>query len=249
MHSMISTLKSSIGKKSIMAFSGLLLSLFLLTHLAGNATSFLGREAFNSYAARLHSLGLLIPVFEAGLLALFIVHVSVGLNLFFENLEARPCRYEVDASAGGRNLASRTMPYTGLLVLVFIIHHLARFHFADAASISDLVRDNLSRPVTAWYYIFSLLVLTLHISHGFWSMTQTLGLSHPKYDLLLNRLALAIAVSIGVVFMLIPLLAFFQPDFLHPNGSVQAPLEVGISFIEPDKLVNSALRLVEAAHS
>ncbi|MCK4838570.1 MAG: succinate dehydrogenase cytochrome b subunit [Desulfobulbaceae bacterium] len=243
MHSMTSTLKSSIGKKSVMASSGLLLSLFLLTHLAGNATSFLGREAFNSYATRLHSLGLLIPVFEAGLLALFIVHVAFGLNLFFENLEARPCRYEIDASAGGRTLASRTMPYTGLLVLVFIVHHLARLHFTEAATISDLVRDNLSLPVTAGYYIFSLLVLTLHISHGFWSMTQTLGLSHPKYDLLLNRLALALGITIGVVFMLIPIMAFFRPDFLHPHGSsIQAPLEVGISFIEPDKLVNSALR-------
>ncbi len=215
MQSTISTLKSSIGKKSVMAVSGLLLSLFLLTHLAGNATAFLGREAFNSYAEHLHSLGFLIRVFEAGLLAVFIVHVSFGLNLFFENLEARPCRYEIDAGAGGRTPASRTMPYTGLLILVFIVHHLARFHFSEAGSISDLVRDNLSLPVTAGYYIFSLLALTLHVSHGFWSMTQTLGISHPKYDLLLNRLALIIAIIIGVVFMTIPILAFFRPDFLR----------------------------------
>ena len=215
MHAIISALKTSIGKKSIMAGSGLLLSLFLLTHLAGNATAFLGREAFNSYAEHLHSLGLLIPVFEAGLLAVFIIHVSFGLNLFIENLEARPCRYEVDAGAGGRTLASRTMPYTGLLILVFIIHHLVRFHFGEYSSISDLVRDNLSLPVTAGYYVFSLLVLTLHISHGFWSMTQTLGLSHPKYDLLFNRLAWAIATIIGAVFIMIPTLAFFWPDFLR----------------------------------
>ncbi len=218
MHWMISTLKSSIGKKSVMAGSGLLLGLFLLTHLAGNATSFLGREAFNSYAERLHSLGLLIPVFEAGLLAVFIVHVAFGLNLFFENLEARPCRYEVSNSAGGSTLASRTMPYTGLLVLVFIVHHLARFYFGEASSISDLVLDNFSRPVTAGYYIFSLLVLTLHISHGFWSMTQTTGLSHPKYDRLINRLALALAIIIGLVFMMIPILAFFRPGFLKISG-------------------------------
>lgn len=210
-----STLKSSIGKKSIMAGSGLLLGLFLLSHLAGNATTFLGREAFNSYAEHLHSLGLLLPVFEIGLIIIFIIHVAFGLNLFFENLEARPSRYEVDASAGGRTLASRTMPYTGLLVLVFIFHHLAKFHFSEYSSVSDLVRDNLSLPITAAYYIFSLLVLTLHISHGFWSMTQTLGLSHPKYDLLINRLALALGIIIGVVFTMIPILAFFCPDFLQ----------------------------------
>jgi succinate dehydrogenase / fumarate reductase cytochrome b subunit len=215
MHWMISTLKSSIGKKSIMAGSGLLLGLFLLTHLAGNATSFLGREAFNSYAEHLHSLGPLIPIFEAGLLAVFIVHVYVGLKLFFENLEARPCRYEVSNSAGGSTLSSRTMPYTGLLVLVFIVHHLARFKLGEAGLISDLVQDNFSRPVTVGYYIFSLLVLALHISHGFWSMTQTMGLSHPKYDLLLNRLAQTMAIIIGLVFIMIPILAFFRPDFLR----------------------------------
>lgn len=215
MHAITSTLKSSIGKKSIMAGSGLLLSLFLLTHLAGNATAFWGREAFNSYAEHLHSLGLLLPVLEAGLLAVFLIHISFGLNLFLENLEARPCRYEVDASAGGRTLASRTMPYTGLLILVFLGHHLVRFHFADYSSTSDLVRDNLSLPVTAGYYIFSLLILTLHVSHGFWSMTQTLGLSHAKYDLLRNRLAWTIAAIIGAVFIMIPILAFFWPDFLR----------------------------------
>jgi succinate dehydrogenase / fumarate reductase cytochrome b subunit len=75
--------------------------------------------------------------------------------------------------------------------------------------------DNFSRPVLASYYIFSLLILTLHISHGFWSMTQTLGLSHPKYDLLLKRLAQTMAIIIGAVFMMIPILAFFRPDFLR----------------------------------
>ena len=211
---MINTLKSSIGKKSVMAGSGLVLSLFLLAHLAGNATAFLGREAFNSYAEHLHSLGPLIPVFEAGLLAVFTIHVYIGINLFIENLEARPCRYEVSNSAGGSTLASRTMPYTGLLVLVFIGHHLARFKFSEASSISDLVLDNFSLPVTVGYYIFSLLILTLHISHGFWSMTQTLGLSHPKYDRLLNQLALTLSLIIGVVFMMIPILALFWPGFL-----------------------------------
>lgn len=213
---MVSILASSIGKKSVMAFSGLLLGLFLLAHLAGNAAAFLGREAFDSYGEGLQSLGFLLPVFEVGLAAVFLVHISFGLNLFFENLGARPCRYEVDGNVGGRTLASRTMPYTGLLVLVFIVHHLARFYFRESASISDLVLTNLTLPLTAGYYIFSLLVLTLHISHGFWSMTQTLGLSHVKYDLMIRRLALGLSIVLGVVFMMIPILALFWPGFLHP---------------------------------
>jgi len=212
---MINALKSSIGRKNVMAITGLLLALFLLTHLLGNSSAFLGREAFNAYAERLHSLGPLIPVFEAGLILVFLLHVYFGLSLYFENLEARPSRYEVGGTAGGKTLASRTMPYTGLLVLVFIFHHLARFYFGDSPSVSDLVRDNLSKPVTAGYYIFSLLALTLHTSHGFWSMFQTAGLNHPKYDVLIDRLTLAASIIIGTVFMMIPALALFWPDFLR----------------------------------
>lgn len=212
---MIRTLKSSIGKKSVMAASGLLLGLFLLTHLAGNATAFLGRETFNAYAAKLHTMGLLIKFLEAGLLTVFIIHVSFGLNLYFENLAARPSRYAVANSGGGRTLASRTMPYTGLLILIFIFYHLARFHFGSASSPSELVRANLSLPLPAIYYVFSLAILTLHISHGFWSMTQTMGLSHPKYERLSTGLSLSLGTVIGVVFIMIPVLVFFWPAFLR----------------------------------
>jgi succinate dehydrogenase / fumarate reductase cytochrome b subunit len=100
------------------------------------------------------------------------------------------------------------------LILVFVVHHLARFHFDHPSPVSDLVRDNLSRPVTAWYYIFSLLILTIHLSHGFGSMAQTFGISHPRYDLLLNRLTLGLAVITGLVFTAIPIMALFWPGFL-----------------------------------
>ena len=118
--------RSSVGKKSIMAASGLLLTLFIVTHLLGNSISFLGREAFNSYAERLHSLGVLIYFFELGLLILFLIHILTGVILYFENLGARPSRYSVDTSEGGRSWGSRTMPYTGLIILVFIIVHLMK---------------------------------------------------------------------------------------------------------------------------
>ena len=197
-----------------MAVTGLLLGLFLIAHLAGNSTAFLGRASFNSYAAHLHALGSLIKVFELLLLAVFAVHIYFGMALFLENLEARSCRYEVDNSAGGRTWASRTMPYTGLLVLVFIAHHLARFHFGEFETVSDLVRDNLSRPVSGIYYIFSLAVLTMHISHGSWSFFQTLGLNHPKYNTLIKCLTLLVSILTGIIFIMIPLLALSWPDFL-----------------------------------
>ena len=207
--------RSSVGKKSIMAASGLLLTLFICTHLLGNSISFLGREAFNSYAERLHSLGALIYFFELGLLTLFLIHILTGVILYFENLGARPSRYSVDTSEGGRSWGSRTMPYTGAIILVFIIVHLMNFHFTDkSVLIADLVRELLSRPGLAFFYIFSLVALALHLSHGFWSLFQSIGFNHEKYNQLLLKGALTFSILVGIVFTLIPVLALVSRSFL-----------------------------------
>jgi succinate dehydrogenase / fumarate reductase cytochrome b subunit len=207
--------RSSIGKKSIMAASGLLLSLFLLTHLLGNSVIFLGRDAFNAYAEKLHSVGALIYLFEAGLLTLFFIHIITGIILYLENLQARPSRYSVNTSEGGRSWGSRTMPYTGVIILVFIIVHLLNFHFTDKnVPVADLVRELLSRPGLALFYIFSLLAVALHLSHGIWSLFQSIGFSHDKYNQLLLKGALAFSLLVGTVFILIPLLALVSRSFL-----------------------------------
>jgi succinate dehydrogenase / fumarate reductase cytochrome b subunit len=207
--------RSSIGKKSIMAASGLLLSFFLLTHLLGNSVSFWGREAFNAYAEKLHSMGNLIYVFEIGLLTLFLLHIITAIILYLENLQARPSRYSVNSSAGGRSLGSRTMPYTGVIILVFIIVHLMNFHFTDKSiPVADLVRKLLSSPVLGIFYIFSLLALALHLSHGVWSLFQSIGLNHDKYNQLLLKGALAFSILVGTIFILIPVLALVSRSFL-----------------------------------
>ena len=207
--------RSSVGKKSIMAASGLLLTLFIVTHLLGNSVSFLGREAFNSYAERLHSLGVLIYFFELGLLILFLIHILTGVILYFENLGARPSRYSIDTSQGGRSWGSRTMPYTGLIILVFIIVHLMNFHFTDkSVLIADLVRELLSKPGLAFFYIFSLIALALHLSHGFWSLFQSIGFNHKKYNQLLLKGALVFSILVGIIFTLIPVLTLVSRSFL-----------------------------------
>ena len=207
--------RSSVGKKSIMAASGLLLSLFIVTHLLGNSISFLGRDAFNNYAERLHSLGVLVYLFEIGLLTLFLIHIITGIILYLENLQARPSRYSVNSNEGGRSLGSRTMPYTGAITLIFIIVHLMNFHFTDkSVPIADLVRELLSRPGLAIFYIFSLVALALHLSHGFWSLFQSIGLNHEKYNQLLLKGALAFSILVGIVFILIPVLALVSRSFL-----------------------------------
>ena len=207
--------QSSVGKKSIMAVSGTLLVLFLFTHLIGNSTSFLGRTAFNSYAENLHSLGGLVYLFEICLLLVFGIHIFTGVILYFENLKARPSRYNLDKDDGGRSWGSRTMPYTGLITILFIFVHLDNFHFTDkSVLVADLVRNLLSNPALAAFYVISLLSLALHVSHGFWSMFQSLGLNHPQYNGLIRAGALTFSILVGTLFILIPVMAVFSSGFL-----------------------------------
>ena len=160
-------------------------------------------------------MGLLVHVFEIALLGLFLIHITTGIILFVENLQARPSRYSVNASEGGRSWGSRTMPYTGAIILVFIVVHLLNFHFTDrSVLIADLVRQMLSRPVPAFYYIFSLAAVALHISHGAWSLFQSIGFNHEKYNQALLKGAVAFSILVGLVFILIPVLALVSENFL-----------------------------------
>lgn len=209
------TYATSIGKKSIMAGSGAFLGLFVVVHAAGNATSLFGRDAFLAYASHLHALGFLLPIFEILLVTLFLLHVATGLLLAGENFFARPNRYSTGGNAGGRTLASRTMIYTGAVVLLFIPVHLANFHFTrEIISIADLVHQVFQQPFPALIHIIAVLCLATHVSHGFWSMFQTLGLDHPKYLPVIHGCALLFSLLIGVILALIPLLAFLHEGFL-----------------------------------
>ena len=203
-------LGSSIGKKMMMAITGFSFCGFLAAHLAGNLTIYGGQEAFNSYAAHLHSLGPLLTVAELILLTFFIVHVVFGLTLFLQNLKARPVRYAVNKSAGGRTLGSMTMPYTGALLFVFIIFHLLNFHFVDKSdtTIFTIVADAFTSPLYVGIYILAMVVAAIHVSHGFWSAFQTVGANHPKYMPTLRTIGTLFAVVVGVGFGFLPIYIF-----------------------------------------
>lgn len=213
--SLISTiLRSSIGKKYIMATTGALLGLFLIVHLAGNSVIFSGKEAFNGYAAKLHSLGFLISVSELLLGLVFLTHVTFAVLLYLDNLQAKPDRYAVHKMEN--RWLSGTTPYTGLIIFAFIVVHLFNFHFTDkTVPIAEIVRQVLTRPGFAFFYIFSLLALTLHISHGFWSLFQSFGINHPKYNEFIKNGSLTVAVAIGAIFILIPIFALTCSVFLR----------------------------------
>ena len=211
----IQTCTSSLGKKYIMAVTGLMLGGFLLVHAAGNSSIFWGRNAFLSYAEHLHSLGPLIPLAEIILLSIFLLHVVTGISLFLQNLQARADRYEVSKPAGGRTWGSRTMPYTGATILVFIILHLFNVRFTDqSVPVADIVDKVLSRPFYTHLYAIGMTVLALHISHGFWSLFQTLGINHPRYNLIIRIGGYLVTGLLITVFLIIIFLLLFAPGYL-----------------------------------
>lgn len=200
-------LGSSIGKKLMMALTGLAFIGFLAAHLAGNLTIYAGKTAFNGYADKLQALGPLLHLFRAGLIAFALVHILTGLYLFLLNRKARPVGYRMDASAGGRTLSSRTMPYTGILILAFVVFHLFHFTFVDKTSttVFDIVTAAFNQPLYTLLYVVLMVVVALHVRHGFWSAFQTLGINHPKYMPGVAAVSIAAGVVVALGFGLLPL--------------------------------------------
>jgi len=203
----VRTFGSSVGKKLMMALTGLGFCGFLTVHLIGNLFLYGGKDAFNSYAEHLHSLGPLVNVAELGLLTLAVIHISTGLILFLQNYQSRPVRYAVNKSGGGRTIGSMTMPYTGILMLLFILLHLVGFHFADKSTrtIFDIVYQTFSSPAYVTLYVLAMVVVAVHVSHGFWSAFQTIGANHPKYMPTIMLLSVIFSITVGVGFGFIPI--------------------------------------------
>ena len=200
-------LGSSVGKKIMMAVTGLCLIGFLAVHLLGNFMAFAGAEAFNGYAAKLHSLQPYLSVFNIGLAMLGLVHIVIGTLLFFQNLKARPTGYHVYKDPGGRTIGSNTMPYTGVLILIFVISHLLKFTFVDktATPIYQQMAASFANPVWVLIYVVAMVIVAVHISHGFWSMFQTLGINHPRHMPLIMKLGLVVTAIFGLGFGILPI--------------------------------------------
>jgi succinate dehydrogenase / fumarate reductase cytochrome b subunit len=204
---LIRTFGSSIGKKLLMAITGLSFIGFLSVHLAGNLTLYKGSAAFNAYAEKLHMLGPILTVFEFGLLTFALIHVTTGLILFVQNFKARSVPYEYDRSAGGRTLSSITMPYSGLILLAFVIFHLINFSFVDKSqrTIFEIVSSAFANPLYLIIYVLVMIVLAFHIRHGFWSAFQTIGANHPKYMPVITTLSVVVCLIFGFGFGLLPI--------------------------------------------
>lgn len=207
---LVRTLSTSVGKKQLMAVTGMLFLLFLAVHLIGNLTIYGGVGAFNAYVDKLHALGALLTVAEVVMLLAVLIHITLAVILYFENRRARPVKYAVDKSGGGgRTFSSQTMPYTGLLILLFVVIHLinaSRF-FTDRASKTtfDILTGIFSNPGYVAFYMVSMVIVAFHVRHGLWSAFQTVGANHLKYMPFIEKLSIVFAFIVGIGFSSLPI--------------------------------------------
>lgn len=213
--------RSSIGRKHMVAITGLLLCGFLVSHLTGNFLLMVGSDAFNLYAYKLSSLGPVLYAMEAGLAVIFLVHLYLAIRLQIENKKARGSKYAMKVRTGrGTTFMSATMPYTGLVLLVFLILHLMNLKFGsnypttvDGVPMRDLYRTTMeyfTNPVNVAWYVFSMICAALHTAHGFSSAFQSLGWNHPKYYPKIKLLGYLYAVAVGGGFALLSVWAYLK---------------------------------------
>lgn len=217
-------LRSSIGKKQIVALTGLALVLFLVGHLAGNLLLLLGQEAFDAYAAALEGNPLLIPI-EIILLTIFLLHVGLALKSSLENRSARDEAYVIRGNRGKKNFANSTMVFSGVVILVFLILHLLHFKFADrpAGLLPDgtILEDSLfvtvvlfykqSLAQTAWY-VLAVCIVGFHVSHGFQSAFQSLGIHHGRYTPCLKWTSVGLGIVLALGYAILPLYCRFAVE-------------------------------------
>jgi succinate dehydrogenase / fumarate reductase cytochrome b subunit len=201
--------KSSIGKKWIMACSGGFLLLFLCSHAAGNATLFNSLPLFQAYSDQLHSHPLIIAILSKVLFMVFVIHIVTGVVLFLQNRKARGTGYKVQKRAVKYSQASRTMIYSGLFILLYILVHTCAVSFGDHGTIGLTISYLFSSPLVILFYIISFIVLAIHLNHGFWSMLQTFGVNHPEYNTLIRNLTYIVPVFFLLIFSAISLLFIF----------------------------------------
>lgn len=211
-------LGSTVGKKYLMGITGLVWAGFVLAHMAGNLLIFISHDAYNAYGHALTS-GKLIYVAEAVLIFSLIAHIYTAISLTVANKAAKPSRYAV--AAGGKKkvtIASRTMAIHGLLILVFIILHIATFKFGTyyETTVNGVVMRDLARLMAevfqsagyvAWYVV-ALILLGFHLSHGVGSSFQSLGLMEGTYRNLWRGLSYCYAAVVVLGFIAQPIYLF-----------------------------------------
>ena len=213
--------RTTIGKKVVMAITGLALFGFLIGHMAGNLQFFLGREVLNAYAATLHhNVGLLWGA-RIGLLIAVGLHIVAAVQLAALQKAARPVSYQKKTSVSS-TYASRTMYWSGPIIGFFVVYHL--LHLTTGAVHPDYeylnAYDNVvigfSNPIVTLFYVIAMTMAGTHLYHGIWSMFQSMGIAHPRYAPKLQAFARVFSVVLILGFLSVPVavLLGYHPDFM-----------------------------------
>jgi succinate dehydrogenase / fumarate reductase cytochrome b subunit len=216
------TLTSTIGRKLVMSLTGLFLIIFLIVHLAGNFQLLAddGGLAFNAYAKFMTS-NPIIKFASYGLYAFILIHIIMSVALAIKNKGARPVGYAEVKGSANSSFSSRNMGILGFIILVFLVIHLRNFWYEmhwgsipiDEAGNKDLYAVVNAAFVEWWYvviYVACMVGLAFHLSHGFSSAFQTLGINHKKYTPFIKKLGIVYAILIPAAFASIPLIMFFN---------------------------------------
>lgn len=223
----LTAVRSSVGKKIVMAFTGLSLVLFVVVHLIGNLKLLSSDpNSFNSYAHKLEGFGGLLYTAEIGLLLMYIIHFVLAVSVTIGKNNARPIGYYKKKGMGKpsrKSVSSSTMIYTGVALLIFTIIHLITFKFGpgiregyikviDGVAVRDLYRLVMEVFKSPWYvafYTVAMALLGFHLRHGFWSAFQSMGASHPRYTPIIYGFGISIAIALAIGFLAIPILIYF----------------------------------------
>lgn len=210
--------RSSIGKKIIVAVTGVILIAFIVGHLIGNLQIFFGPEYINSYAEKLRALGVFLWVIRVFLLIAVVLHIWFTISLALDNRRARPVAYEKKSHVKA-TFASRSMALSGLLLLAFVIYHIAHFtvrvtdpRFAllkadplNRYDVFSMMVYGFQNVFVSGFYIVAMFLLALHLSHGTSSFFQSLGLNDKKLAPRLARLGRIFAWAIFAGYVSIPI--------------------------------------------
>jgi len=209
---------SSVGTKILIGATGLGLFLYLVVHIAGNLMVFFGPAAFNKYAYTLEG-NPLIPIVELGLLVIFLLHVYKTIAMFIGNQQARPVAYVRKKYAGPpsrKSLASSTMIFSGLWLLIFIVIHVKAFRYgieypwpAGGRDLYRLEMENFASPLMVAFYVISMVIVGSHLWHGIASAFQSLGADQPRWTPRVLVFGKITAVLIAGGFIAIALWAHF----------------------------------------
>jgi succinate dehydrogenase cytochrome b subunit len=215
---MVGLWRSTIGKKAIMALTGVILFAFVIGHMLGNLQIFLGPERINAYGKMLHDNVALLWTVRVVLLVALVLHVVTSVQLTARNKAARPVEYQAHRYRAA-SYASRTMLWSGLLVAAFVLYHILhlttgtahpdKFRMLEGSKHAMDVYHNVTTGFRVWYitlaYVVAQVLLGLHLSHGAWSFFQSLGVNHPRYTPLLRLGGRGLAFLVVAGNMIVPL--------------------------------------------